>query len=50
MAFGEAGEEPEYFDFFSEKAIMALFVKALRLGAVIIKTQVNGSNDRWAWQ
>lgn len=40
VAFGEAGEEPEYFEFFSEKAIMTLFVKALRLGPAIIKTQV----------
>lgn len=39
VAFGEAGEKPEYFEFFCEKATMALFVNALRLGPAI-KTQV----------
>lgn len=40
MAFGEAAEEPEYFEFFCEKATLALFVEALRLGPAI-KTQVS---------
>ncbi|CAN0467345.1 unnamed protein product, partial [Ectocarpus sp. 12 AP-2014] len=39
VAFGEAGEGPEYFEFFCEKSTMALFVKALRLGPAV-KTQV----------
>lgn len=42
VAFGEAGEKPEYFEFFCEKATMALFVNALRLGPAI-KTQVTSA-------
>lgn len=39
VAFGEAADEPEFFEFFSEKAIMASFVKALCLSPAI-QTQV----------
>lgn len=55
MAFGEAAEEPEYFEFFCEKATLALFVEALRLGPAI-KTQVSdyigddNSADREGWR
>lgn len=45
VAFGEAREEPEYFEFFCEKATMALFVSALRLGPAV-QTQVMRVEER----
>lgn len=39
VAFGETGSDPEFFEYFCEKAILASFVKALRLGPAV-QTQV----------